>query len=71
MRVGKCEFGDVWLLGGGGRDAPSTGVIDTGAMPVSPEHDRRVRQEAMAWLTIRTNDGRDAISTQDLGDFNS
>jgi putative restriction endonuclease len=38
-------------------------------MAISPADDRRLRQEAMAWLTIRTNDGRDAISTQDLGDF--
>jgi putative restriction endonuclease len=38
-------------------------------MSVSPEFDRRARIEAMTWLTIRTNDGRDAISTQDLADF--
>lgn len=38
-------------------------------MSVSLEFDRRARIEAMAWLTIRTNDGRDAISTQDLADF--
>lgn len=38
-------------------------------MPVSLEDDRRIRQAAMAWLTIRTNDGRDPISTSDLDDF--
>ena len=38
-------------------------------MSVSQAHDLRVRQEAMAWLTVRTNDGSDAISTQDLNDF--
>ena len=29
----------------------------------------RVRREAMTWLTVRTNDGLDAISTPDLDDF--
>ena len=29
----------------------------------------RVRREAMAWLTVRTNDGADAISSVDLLDF--
>lgn len=31
--------------------------------------DSRLRREAMAWLTIRTNDGADAISTSDIEDF--
>ncbi|SOD70787.1 putative restriction endonuclease [Jatrophihabitans sp. GAS493] len=35
--------------------------------PGSFEH--RVRQEAMRWLTVRTNDGQDEISSQDLLDF--
>lgn len=38
-------------------------------MTVGPDFDLRVRREAMAWLTVRTNDGRDSISTQDLLDF--
>jgi putative restriction endonuclease len=38
-------------------------------VPVSIEDDRWIRQQAMAWLTIRTNDGRDPISTIDLDDF--
>ena len=38
-------------------------------MPVSAAYDLHVRQEAMTWLTVRTNDGRDAISTLDLDDF--
>jgi putative restriction endonuclease len=35
----------------------------------SAEFDARLRREAMAWLTVRTNDGLDAISTTDLLDF--
>lgn len=31
--------------------------------------DSRLRREAMAWLTLRTNDGLNAISTTDLLDF--
>jgi putative restriction endonuclease len=41
----------------------------TEPVAVSIEEDRRIRREAMAWLTIRTNDGRDPISTADLNDF--
>ncbi|HVX42986.1 MAG TPA: HNH endonuclease signature motif containing protein [Mycobacteriales bacterium] len=37
--------------------------------PLEADFDRRLRQEAMAWLTIRTNDGVDAISTSELEDF--
>lgn len=33
------------------------------------DFDARLRREAMAWLTIRTNDGLDPISRQDLLDF--
>jgi len=33
------------------------------------EFDARLRREAMAWLTVRTNDGLDPISTTDLLDF--
>ncbi|WP_232284689.1 HNH endonuclease [Rhodococcus sp. R1101] len=33
------------------------------------DFDSRLRREAMAWLTIRTNDGLDSISRQDLLDF--
>jgi putative restriction endonuclease len=33
------------------------------------EFDARLRREAMAWLTLRTNDGLDPISTKDLLDF--
>jgi putative restriction endonuclease len=33
------------------------------------EFDARLRREAMAWLTVRTNDGLDSISTADLLDF--
>src|SRR5665647_2672115 len=33
------------------------------------EFDVRLRREAMAWLTVRTNDGLDPISTTDLLDF--
>jgi len=33
------------------------------------EFDVRLRREAMAWLTVRTNDGLDPISTRDLLDF--
>jgi putative restriction endonuclease len=33
------------------------------------EFDARLRREAMAWLTVRTNDGLDHISTKDLLDF--
>lgn len=35
----------------------------------SAEFDARLRREAMAWLTVRTNDGLDPISTKDLLDF--
>ncbi len=33
------------------------------------EFDARLRREAMAWLTVRTNDGLDYISSKDLLDF--
>ena len=33
------------------------------------EFDARLRRDAMAWLTVRTNDGLDRISTKDLLDF--
>jgi putative restriction endonuclease len=33
------------------------------------DFDARLRREAMAWLTVRTNDGLDPISTKDLLDF--
>jgi len=33
------------------------------------DFDARLRREAMAWLTVRTNDGLDPISTADLLDF--
>lgn len=33
------------------------------------EFDGRLRREAMAWLTLRTNDGLNSISTTDLLDF--
>jgi putative restriction endonuclease len=33
------------------------------------EFDARLRREAMAWLTLRTNDGLNTISTTDLLDF--
>lgn len=33
------------------------------------EFDARLRREAMAWLTLRTNDGLNAISSTDLLDF--
>ncbi len=33
------------------------------------DFDARLRREAMAWLTVRTNDGLDPISRQDLLDF--
>jgi len=33
------------------------------------DFDARPNREAMAWLTIRTNDGLDPIGRQDLLDF--
>jgi putative restriction endonuclease len=33
------------------------------------ERDLRLRREAMAWLTVRTNDGLDSIRSEDLRDF--
>lgn len=36
---------------------------------LSLEDEARLRREAMAWLTIRTNDGADAISRHDLTTF--
>lgn len=37
--------------------------------PPNGNFQNRVRREAMTWLTIRTNDGLDSISTADLDDF--
>ncbi len=65
-RMGDVALGAVAVVWQSARHAS---MDNTGNMPVSASYDRRVRLEAMAWLTIRTNDGRDAISTQDLGDF--
>lgn len=31
--------------------------------------DARLRREAMVWLALRTNDGRDALSSTELLDF--
>jgi putative restriction endonuclease len=39
------------------------------AIESAAEFDARLRREAMAWLTVRTNDGLDPISTNDLLDF--
>lgn len=39
------------------------------SIEIAAEFDARLRREAMAWLTVRTNDGLDAISTKDLLDF--
>lgn len=39
------------------------------AIGTATEFDARLRREAMAWLTVRTNDGLDHISTKDLLDF--
>ena len=36
---------------------------------MSLEDEQALRREAMAWLTVRTNDGRDAISREDLTQF--
>ena len=36
---------------------------------LSRADDARLRAEAMAWLTLRTNDGNDSISHEDLKDF--
>lgn len=36
---------------------------------LSPSDERALRTEAMAWLAVRTHDGRDAISRGDLGQF--
>ncbi|EOM75835.1 HNH endonuclease [Rhodococcus rhodnii] len=33
------------------------------------DFDGRLRREAMTWLTVRTNDGLDAISREELADF--
>lgn len=38
-------------------------------MPMTLEDQIDLRREAMAWLTVRTNDGLDSISSQDLLDF--
>jgi putative restriction endonuclease len=35
----------------------------------SDEEDRLLRQEAMAWLALRTNDGTDSLSTEELAEF--
>lgn len=35
----------------------------------SDDRDSRVRQEAQRWLTIRTNDGEEPISSEDLREF--
>lgn len=34
-----------------------------------PDMDRRLRREVMAWLTVRTHDGAQPISTEELTDF--
>lgn len=39
------------------------------AGPSDDDFQNRVRREAMTWLTVRTNDGMDSISTADLDDF--
>jgi len=39
------------------------------AIETAVEFDSRLRREAMAWLTLRTNDGLNAISSTDLLDF--
>lgn len=35
----------------------------------TPERDLGLRRAAMAWLTVRTNDGLESISSEDLKDF--
>src|SRR6476661_6405525 len=36
---------------------------------MSTEFDTRLRREAMRWLTVRTHDGAESISSADLLDF--
>lgn len=62
-------FTPSWFVVKVRRGAEPNAVTDTWSVSVSAAHDLRVRQEAMAWLTVRTNDGQDSISTQDLNDF--
>ena len=40
-----------------------------GSAVVIDEFDARLRREAQAWLTVRTHDGEQPMSSQDLGDF--
>lgn len=35
----------------------------------SAERDARLRAEAMAWLTVRTQDGLNALNTEEIGEF--
>jgi putative restriction endonuclease len=35
----------------------------------APAEDARLRREAIAWLTVRSNDGADALSTDEILDF--
>ena len=38
-------------------------------MTAPTDFDSRLRREAMAWLTVRTNDGADSISSEELREF--
>lgn len=43
--------------------------VSVGSHVDADDFDSRLRREAMAWLTVRTNDGLEPISRQDLLDF--
>jgi len=44
-------------------------LIQTSSVLFRPEDHRRIRQEAMARLTVRANDGRDPNSTTGLAEL--
>lgn len=44
-------------------------MTDSFGAAFNDDFDSRLRHEAMAWLTVRTNDGLDSVSRQDLLDF--
>lgn len=43
--------------------------VSIGSYVEADDFDSRLRREAMAWLTVRTKDGLEPISRQDLLDF--
>lgn len=56
-------------LAGGGLQPDYPGQMTLTGEPRGNAFDTRLRQEAMAWLTVRTNDGADWLTREDVLDF--